>query len=69
MDERGHWRLSPAYDLTYGYDPTNLWMSQHQMSVNGKFDGFTREDLMKLAGTASLSRTTRSASYKRLDAR
>lgn len=58
MDERGHWRLSPAYDLTYGYDPTNLWMSQHQMSVNGKFDGFTREDLMKLADTASLSSTT-----------
>jgi serine/threonine-protein kinase HipA len=58
MDERGTWRLSPAYDLTYGYDPANLWMSQHQMSVNGKFDGFTREDLMKLADTVSLSGST-----------
>ena len=58
MDERGTWSLSPAYDLTYGYDPTNLWMSQHQMSVNGKFEGFTREDLVKLADTVSLSRST-----------
>jgi serine/threonine-protein kinase HipA len=58
MDERGTWSLSPAYDLTYGYDPANLWMSQHQMSVNGKFEGFTREDLMKLADTVSLSRST-----------
>jgi serine/threonine-protein kinase HipA len=58
MDERGTWSLSPAYDLTYGYDPANLWMSQHQMSVSGKFDGFTREDLMKLADTVSLSRST-----------
>ncbi|HTY48314.1 MAG TPA: HipA domain-containing protein, partial [Steroidobacteraceae bacterium] len=58
MDERGNWSLSPAYDLTYGYDPANLWLSQHQMSVNGKFDGFTREDLMKLADTVSLSRST-----------
>jgi len=28
------------------------------MSVSGKFDGFTREDLMKLADTVSLSRST-----------
>jgi serine/threonine-protein kinase HipA len=58
MDERGTWSLSPAYDLTYGYDPANLWMSQHQMSVNGKFEGFTREDLTKLADTVSLSGST-----------
>ncbi len=58
MDERGIWSLSPAYDLTYGCDPANLWMSQHQMSVNAKFDDFTNEDLMELADTVSLSRST-----------
>jgi serine/threonine-protein kinase HipA len=57
MDERGYWSLSPAYDLTYGYDPANHWMSQHQMSVNGKFEGFAREDLKKLADTASIAET------------
>lgn len=56
MDEHGSWQLAPAYDLTYGYDPANRWMSQHQMGVNGKFDGFAREDLMTLADTASLSK-------------
>ncbi len=58
MDERGIWSLSPAYDLTYGHDAANLWMSQHQMSANAKFDDFTNEDLMKLADTVSLSRST-----------
>jgi len=57
MDARGGWSLAPAYDLTYGYDPENRWMAQHQMGVNGKFDRFTREDLAALADTASLSKT------------
>jgi serine/threonine-protein kinase HipA len=57
MDERGRWRLAPAYDLTYGYDPANRWMAQHQMGVNGKFDGFTRKDLTALADTASPSKS------------
>ena len=56
MDTGGSWSLAPAYDLTYGYDPDNRWMAQHQMSVNGKFDGFVREDLVALADTASLSK-------------
>ncbi len=55
MDARGSWRLAPAYDLTFSCDPANRWMAQHQMGVNGKFDGFTRADLMALADTASLS--------------
>ena len=57
MDARGRWSLAPAYDLTYGYDPHNRWMARHQMGVNGKFDGFTREDLMALADTVSLSKS------------
>lgn len=57
MDPSGRWRLAPAYDLTYGYDPENRWMARHQMGVNGKFDGFTREDLLVLADTASLSKS------------
>ena len=58
MDERGTWSLAPAYDLTYGHDPGNRWMAQHQMGVNGKFDGFAPEDLLQLADTAGLSRRT-----------
>ncbi len=49
MDRRGKWRLSPAFDLSYAWDPRGEWTSRHQMSVNGKRDHFEREDLISLA--------------------
>ena len=49
MNEEGRWRLSPAYDLGYAYNPQGGWTATHQMSVNGKFDGITRDDLLALA--------------------
>ena len=36
MDRTGEWRLSPAYDITFSYNPTNKWLRAHQMSVNQK---------------------------------
>ena len=49
MDESGKWRLSPAYDMGYAYNPNGRWTATHQMSINGKFDGITREDLLGFA--------------------
>lgn len=49
MDKHGKWRLSPAYDMGYAYNPQGAWTSAHQMSVNGKFDNITRADLLELA--------------------
>lgn len=49
MDKQGKWRLSPAYDMGYAYNPAGAWTSAHQMSVNGKYDEITRTDLMELA--------------------
>ena len=49
MGEDGKWRLSPAYDMGYAYNPQGGWTTQHQMSVNGKFDGITRADLLAFA--------------------
>ena len=49
MKPRGQWRLSPAFDLAYNYNPDGQWTSRHQMSVNGKFDDFVRADLIALA--------------------
>lgn len=46
MNEQGHWYLSPAYDMGYAYNPKGNWTATHQMSVNGKFDNITRQDLM-----------------------
>jgi serine/threonine-protein kinase HipA len=49
MGKNGKWKLSPAYDVTYAFDPTNYWISKHQMSVNGKIDDIERNDMKKFA--------------------
>lgn len=56
MDKAGKWSLSPAYDLTYSYNPDGMWTSQHQMSVNGKRDNFDLEDLIGCARSISMQK-------------
>ncbi|XLS27969.1 type II toxin-antitoxin system HipA family toxin [Flavobacteriaceae bacterium M23B6Z8] len=43
------WRLAPAYDLCFSFDPTNHWVSQQTLSVNGKRLDIGKEDLMTIA--------------------
>ena len=54
MGEDGRWRLSPAYDMVYAYNPAGGWTAQHQMSVNGKFDSITRADLLAVAAANNI---------------
>jgi serine/threonine-protein kinase HipA len=56
MDRAGGWSLSPAFDMTYNYKADGEWTARHQMSVNGKRDGFVTEDLLRCADTASMQR-------------
>ena len=56
MDKSGQWSLSPAYDMTYSFQPTGRWTSVHQMTLNGKRDGFTLEDFKACANAASMKR-------------
>jgi serine/threonine-protein kinase HipA len=56
MDKSGRWSLSPAYDVTYSYNPDGAWTAQHQMSMNGKRDGFTPDDFKACAAVASMKR-------------
>lgn len=49
MDKSGTWRLSPAYDMSWSYNPQGDWTSQHQMSINGKWTDITREDVLAVA--------------------
>lgn len=57
MDRRGAWRLSPAFDIAYSYNPSGAWTGQHQMSLNGKRDGFDVDDLITFAGVSGLKKT------------
>ncbi|GJM23213.1 MAG: toxin HipA [Planctomycetota bacterium] len=66
MDKRGRWSLSPAYDVTYSYNPRGKWTAQHQMSLNGKRDHFTLDDLRAVASTASMKRGRAEAIYEQV---
>ncbi|HVM62519.1 MAG TPA: type II toxin-antitoxin system HipA family toxin [Verrucomicrobiae bacterium] len=49
MDQHGEWRLSPAFDVIWSYNPGGRWTDRHQMSINGKRTDFTRGDLLGVA--------------------
>lgn len=61
MNTKGEWSLSPAYDLTYAYEPTNYWMSKHQMSINGKVEDISIQDILACGKRMNISkaRTTK----------
>jgi serine/threonine-protein kinase HipA len=56
MDKSGNWSLSPAFDLTYSFNPSGEWTAAHQMTMNGKRDHFTLDDFNACAKTASMKR-------------
>lgn len=56
MNKSGNWSLSPAFDMTYAYNPDGPWTDKHQMSLNGKRDGFEVSDYSAFANTAGLKR-------------
>ena len=56
MDRDGQWSLSPAFDITWSFNPAGDWTATHQMSVNGKRDQFTRADLLAVGRSAQLKR-------------
>lgn len=54
MDKTGKWRLSPAYDITFSYDPSNKWLRAHQMTINGKTDKINKDDLLAAGATMGI---------------
>ena len=54
MDKTGKWTLSPAYDIGFAYNPKGSRTDTHQMSINGKFDDLTREDLLACAAANNI---------------
>ncbi|MBQ4059050.1 MAG: type II toxin-antitoxin system HipA family toxin [Lachnospiraceae bacterium] len=47
MDRKGKWMLSPAYDITFSYNPSNRWLRAHQMTINGKTTKIEKIDLLE----------------------
>jgi serine/threonine-protein kinase HipA len=49
MDRKGAWHLAPAFDVIWSYNSTGEWTNRHQMTINGKRDGFERQDFIETA--------------------
>jgi serine/threonine-protein kinase HipA len=56
MNKEGDWSLAPAFDVTYSYNPNGAWTATHQMTLNGKRDGFSQADLEACAKAAGMKR-------------
>jgi len=48
-DIKSPWQLAPAFDIAFSYKPDSPWVNSHQLSLNGKRDQFTRDDLLQAA--------------------
>jgi len=57
LPEGAIWKLAPAYDITYNYNPEQgRNTSKHQMSINGKREDIKRTDLIKIANDNMIKR-------------
>lgn len=56
MNKQGEWSLAPAFDVIYSCNPSGSWTATHQMTLNGKRDGFTLEDFEACATAALMKR-------------
>ena len=56
MDKTGQWSLAPAFDMIYSHNPAGDWTATHQMTMNGKRDGFTLADFRACAKNAVMKR-------------
>lgn len=54
MEPDGKWRMSPAYDVCHAYRPDSEWVSQHNLSINGKRKDFVKGDLLEVAKQNSI---------------
>lgn len=56
MNRLGEWSLSPAYDLTWAFNPSGEWTASHQLSIGNKWNDFTHADLVDFARRCDINR-------------
>jgi serine/threonine-protein kinase HipA len=59
MKQDGIWQLAPAYDVCHAYRPDSEWVSQHNLSINGKRSQIIKEDLLKIANQFNIRHAER----------
>ncbi|HEX7262422.1 MAG TPA: HipA domain-containing protein, partial [Luteolibacter sp.] len=63
---RGGWRLAPAYDLIYAYNPNGAWTHRHQMTLAGKRENFTLAELLDAGSAADLKPAKAKSIFKQV---
>jgi len=53
MGQDGRWSLSPAFDITFSYNPSGAWTSKHQMTLAGKADNWKRAEIVEALAKSS----------------
>jgi len=56
LKQNGNWGLTPAYDVCFAYRPESTWVSQHNLSINGKRKDITKEDLLIVAKSMNIKK-------------
>lgn len=56
MGRDGNWRLAPAFDVIWSYNAQGESTNRHQMTVNGKRNGFEKQDFIDVARQFRISR-------------
>ncbi len=56
MDKTGQWKLAPAFDVCHSYRPGSTWVSQHSLSIHGKRQNITRDDLVGVAKNMNIKK-------------
>lgn len=56
LKKEGNWELAPAYDICFAYRPDSNWVSQHNLSINGKRTNITKEDLLTVAKSMNIKK-------------
>lgn len=56
LKKEGDWELAPAYDLCFAYRPESEWVSQHNLSINGKRKNTNKDDLLAVAKSMNIKK-------------
>lgn len=56
LKKEANWELAPAYDICFAYRPDSDWVSQHNLSINGKRKDITKDDLLRVAKNMNIKK-------------
>ncbi len=59
LQQNSDWELAPAYDICYAYRTDSNWVSQHNLSINGKRNNITKDDLLRVAESMNIKKANR----------